>query len=496
MKKAINLVFPNQLFAESALLENGNEIYLIEEFIFFKQYKFHKQKIAFHRASMKAYEQYLKDKNLVVHYIASSEDNSAISILLKSFQEQGISEVQVVDPVNNYLEVSIHAHRKDFGIHFIDNPSFINTKIDLEQFFKPDKKSFFQTSFYKQQRKKLNILLDENEEPVGGKWTFDDENRKKYPKEKTPPNIYFPKTSKYWIEAVEYTEEFFSANPGEISNDPIYPINHEQAAEWLDQFLNQRFFDFGAYEDAIVKQESFLNHSLLSPLLNSGLILPMEILNKGLAFAEANQVPINSTEGFVRQIIGWREFMRGMYECKGAFSRTKNFWNFTRKIPPSFYDGTTGIEPIDCTIKQILKTGYCHHIERLMVLGNFMLLCEFHPDEVYRWFMELFIDAYDWVMVPNIYGMSQFSDGGTFATKPYIGGSNYIHKMSNYPKGNWEEIWDGLFWRFMHEQQDFFSSNPRLGMLLANYRRMSDEKRTAHLNNANGFLERLDKSLA
>lgn len=189
--------------------------------------------------------------------------------------------------------------------------------------------------------------------------------------------------------------------------------------------------------------------------------------------------------------MGWREFIRGMYEVKGNYSRTTNFWNFNRKIPKSFYDGTTGIEPVDETIKRILKTGYCHHIERLMVLGNFMLLCEFDPNEVYRWFMELFIDAYDWVMVPNVYGMSQFADGGTFATKPYLGGSNYIKKMSNYSGGDWEPIWDGLFWRFIDKHQIFFKENPRTAMMYFSLNRMSEEKRKEHIKNANSFLDNL-----
>ena len=162
-----------------------------------------------------------------------------------------------------------------------------------------------------------------------------------------------------------------------------------------------------------------------------------------------------------------------------------------KKIPPSFYDGTTGITPLDDTIKKVLKTGYCHHIERLMVLGNFMMLCEFDPDEVYRWFMELFIDAYDWVMVPNIYGMSQFSDGGLFATKPYISGSNYLMKMSDYKKGEWQAIWDGLFWRFMDVHREFFLKNPRLGMLVRTFDKMNPEKKEQHLKNAEAFLSSL-----
>ncbi|MEI7628567.1 MAG: FAD-binding domain-containing protein [Bacteroidota bacterium] len=191
--------------------------------------------------------------------------------------------------------------------------------------------------------------------------------------------------------------------------------------------------------------------------------------------------------------MGWREFIRIVYEREGSKQRTINYWNFKRKIPASFWTGTTGITPIDLTIKKVLATGYCHHIERLMVLGNFMLLCEFDPNEVYRWFMEMFIDAYDWVMVPNVYGMTQFADGGLMTTKPYISGSNYLMKMSDYEKGDWQQIWDGLFWRFMHVHSDFFLSNPRIGMLVHTFNKMSPEKQQIHLNNANLFLAQLDK---
>ena len=228
-------------------------------------------------------------------------------------------------------------------------------------------------------------------------------------------------------------------------------------------------------------------------MLNCGLLSPNFIINETIKFADQHEVPINSLEGFIRQIIGWREFIRAVYELKGTEERTRNYWNFTRSIPASFYDGTTGIEPIDSTIKKILKTGYCHHIERLMVLGNFMLLCEFNPDEVYKWFMELFIDAYDWVMVTNVYGMSQFADGGLMATKPYISGSNYLMKMSNYEKGEWQKTWDALFWHFMNKQRVFFLQNPRLGMLVKTFDKMPIEKQNEHLKIANTYLSKFDK---
>jgi deoxyribodipyrimidine photolyase-related protein len=209
--------------------------------------------------------------------------------------------------------------------------------------------------------------------------------------------------------------------------------------------------------------------------------------------AASKEIPLNSLEGFIRQIVGWREFIRLVYEREGTKQRTTNYWQFTRKIPKTFWTGDTGIAPIDCTIKKILKTGYAHHIERLMVLGNFMLLCEFDPDEVHKWFMEMFIDAYDWVMVPNVYGMTQFADGGLMTTKPYISGSNYLMKMSDYEKGSWQPIWDGLFWRFMHVHRDFFLQNPRIGMLVKTFDKMPEEKRNAHLQNANQYLQDLDK---
>jgi deoxyribodipyrimidine photolyase-related protein len=491
MKKAINLIFPNQLFAKSPLLENGEEVYLIEEYLFFKQYLFHKQKIAFHKASMKCYQHFLEEKGIQVNYIASNHELSDIRAFDEEIKRKGITEINIIDPVDNWLEKRIKAVTKNCKLNNFSSPLFINTKEDLSNFFREDKKSFFQTTFYKQQRKKMDILLNDGDQPKGGKWTYDSENRRKYPKGKTPPGIHFPKTTHFWTESVAYTENYFRNNPGQLSKDPIYPINHEQAEHWFIQFLDYRFFDFGIYEDAILKQQSFINHSILSPLLNVGLILPNHVVTQSLSFAEKANIPINSTEGFIRQLIGWREFIRGMYECKGSYSRTRNFWGFDRKIPKSFYDGSTGVAPIDETIKEVLKTGYCHHIERLMILGNFMLLCEFDPDDVYQWFMELFIDAYDWVMVPNVYGMSQFSDGGTFATKPYVGASNYINKMSNYPKGDWEEIWDGLFWRFIAKHQEFFKSNPRTSMLYHSLNRMSKDKRQLHIKNAEEFMEKI-----
>jgi len=489
----VALVFPHQLFEDSPFIGSDTKVYLIEEYLFFKQYPFHKQKIAFHRASMKFYTGYLIKQGCEVEYVQSIDDISDVRKLLPYLHAQGVDQIEYIDPTDNWLQKRLdhgcQLHDIQAKVH--DSDLFLNKKEDLKAFFRVDKKKYFQTTFYTDQRKKMNILMDANGKPQGGKWTFDAENRKKYPAKKTPPPIHYPDTDDYYEEAKKYVYEHFSDHLGELTEYPLYPTNYKSTKAWLQQFFDQRFMEFGTYEDAIVAESSILNHSVLTPMLNVGLITPKAIIDASLEYAAANDVPINSLEGFVRQIIGWREFIRGVYESRGSEERTTNFWNFDKKIPASFYDGTTGIPPIDQTIKKLLKTGYCHHIERLMVIGNFMMLCEFDPDEVYRWFMELFIDAYDWVMVTNVYGMSQFADGGLMATKPYISGSNYLIKMSNYKKGDWQATWDGLFWTFMDKHRDFFLSNPRLGMLVRMFDKMPQEKKETHLQHAAAYMSKL-----
>ena len=490
----INLVLPNQLFKNSPLFNNNFPFYLVEEYLFFKQYPFHKQKIAFHRATMKRYANFIQEEmNLDLHYIESIDPISDIRLLIDKLKEIGVKHINYIDPVDGWIQKRLNqcCSENKITTKQFPSPLFINTQEDLKNFFTNDKKKYHQTTFYKDQRKKHSILVDFNGKPTGDKWTFDTENRKKYPAKKNPPHIQFPNSDDYFEEAKIYVNNYFSDHFGTLTENPIYPTAFDSTKDWLQQFFEHRFFEFGVYEDAILKENSILNHSVLTPMLNVGLIEPKEIIDECLNYAELHDVPINSTEGFVRQILGWREFIRGVYISKGNEERTKNFWKFKKKIPASFYNGSTGIDPLDDTIKKILKTGYCNHIERLMVLGNFMLLCEFDPDEVYRWFMELFIDAYDWVMVTNVYGMSQFSDGGLMASKPYISGSNYIMKMSNYKKGKWQTTWDGLFWRFMDLHRDFFLSNPRLGMLVRMYDKMPTEKKQKHLEEAGLFLDQL-----
>jgi deoxyribodipyrimidine photolyase-related protein len=493
----VKLIFPHQLFKFNPLFSIEGDVYLIEEHLFFKQYNFHKQKIAFHRASMKFYENYLLESGTSVNYVQATEQEADIRVLIQHLHRSGVRSIAIVDPVDDWLMRRIRkgCEQCKIDLKVLESPMFLNASQELKRYFDPAKKKLFQTDFYKRERINRKVLIDGSGGPAGGQWTFDIDNRKRYPKGKPVVKYRFPSIDNYVGEAHVYTDQYFTENIGTLNQTVNYPISFQSSEQWLDQFLENRMAEFVDYEDAIVHSEMLLNHSLLTPMLNVGLLTPKQVVDRSIEYSLANGVPINSLEGFIRQIIGWREFIRGVYVAKGREERTRNYWGFSRKIPKPFYAGTTGIFPVDETIKKILETGYCHHIERLMVLGNFMLLCEFDPDEVYRWFMELFIDAYDWVMVPNVYGMSQFADGGLMSTKPYISGSNYLMKMSDYPKGDWQETWDALFWRFLDHHRIFFLKNPRLSMLVKTFDKWDEGKKNATLEKADSYLGCLDKSM-
>lgn len=490
--KTVSLIFPHQLFADQPALANERPVYLVEESLFFNQYNFHQQKILLHRASMKAYAGLLTARGFAVHYIEAITPLAEVRRLIKELHAQQVGTIYITDVVDDWLRKRIEGAAKKYGIGVITSatPNFLNTLRGVDEYFK-NKKTYFQTDFYTWQRKQRKILVDGGGRPEGGQWSFDSANRLRYPKKQEPPTIGAAGENENVREARRYVAENFSSGPGSSASF-LYPVDHAAAGKWLDKFLKERFQNFGAYEDAIVAKESFLHHSVLTPMLNIGLLSPQQIISGALDAAPKYNVPLNSLEGFIRQVMGWREFIRFVYEREGHRQRTNNYWGFTRKIPASFWNASTGIEPVDNVIGKVLQTGYSHHIERLMVMGNFMLLCEFDPDEVYRWFMEMYVDAYDWVMVPNVYGMTQFADGGLMTTKPYISSSNYLLKMSDYKKGKWTETWDGLFWRFMHVHRDFFTSNPRLGMLLKTFDQWPGEKRNHHLSVAEDFLQQLD----
>ncbi len=519
--KSTAIIFPNQLFkwlpfsGDVHSAENHlpivSRIILVENELFFSQFKFHKIKLVLHRSTLKCYANYLEEKGFNVEYIELNDPRQNISELL-NYTAKNSDSIHYYEPSDNWILKHINSFKsQNKNIQWIEhaNPNFMITPEEGNLFFNA-KKRYHQTDFYSFQRQKFGILLDADGKPAGGKLTFDSENRKAYPKDHIPQKTNFPQPNEWVKEAVNYVETNFPEHPGTLDvfgKQHFYPTTFEEANEHLMAFLNQRLERFGELEDAFTHRldDDFVYHSVLTPVLNIGLLNPSDIIQATVQSAQERNIPINSVEGFIRQILGWREFMRIIYLREGSKQRNSNFFNHHKNLPASFYDGTTGIDPIDRIIKKILKTGYAHHIERLMVLGNFMLLSEYHPHQVYQWFMELFIDSYDWVMVPNVYGMSQFCDGGLITTKPYFSGSNYLLKMSDYPKlkpgpkkliqeismnsnvssstlfddfdTNWQELWDALFWRFIDKNRQYFQSNPRLGMMVITYDKMNTEKR-------------------
>jgi deoxyribodipyrimidine photolyase-related protein len=478
------IIYPHQLFLHHPGLQKGRQIFLVEEPLFLTHNPIHVQRLLLHRLSLKAFEQRLIEAGHAVHYLEIKDlPNSAsiFSIVAKS----GITSLHIVDTTDNYLEVAIEiaAKKHGFTLTRYDSPLFILPKAEAKERYVQSKK--FMGSFYKKLRQDKYILMD-GDVPVGGVYSFDADNRQKLPKDISLPADITCFENKDTQASLRWLETFECERYGEVQT--WIPYTHTSAQTFLEEFLHTRFSRFGAYEDAITTEHVRLFHSTLSPLLNIGLLTPKEVLDAALTYGERNNVPLNSLEGFVRQILGWREFIRASYEVDGSTMRTSNFFKHTKTLPKSFWSGTTTIAPIDHSITTALTYGYTHHIERLMVIGNFMLLRQTSPHEVYRWFMSMYVDAYDWVMVPNVYGMSQFADGGIFATKPYISGASYLKKMSDYEKGDWEALWTALYWNFISIHKDFFSKNHRLSMMPKLLEKMSDSIKAAHLKLAKEYL--------
>jgi deoxyribodipyrimidine photolyase-related protein len=480
MKKEALLIFPHQLFENNQLLNSEYDIFIIEHPRFFTDFIFHKQKLVLHRASMKAYQDFLNKKNYSSVYVEFN-NLKKLNTQLKKY-----TTIYCLDLTDHVLEKELMSK---FGKRLVidESPCFITDRPTVKKML-GNKNHYVMNSFYIAQRKRLNILIKDGK-PVGGKWSFDEENRLKLSNDISIPECYKPREGKYVKEAKKYIQLHFNSNPGSIEAF-AWPITHEQAKKALYDFLEHRLKQFGPFQDAIVSDESDLFHSLLSSSLNNGLITPEYVLKITLDFAQTHHTPLNSLEGFIRQIIGWREFVRGIYLIKGQAQKKKNFFNHKNKLPATFWDGSTGIIPIDITIKKILNSAYAHHIERLMILGNFMLITDTNPQDVYNWFMELFIDAYDWVMVPNVFGMSQYADGGLITTKPYFSSSNYIKKMSNYKKGDWCAIWDALYWRFVLKNSKLVLKNARLSFLKLYLAQMKQNVLKEHIRVAEAFLKR------
>lgn len=446
------VIYPHQLFKDNKIITKDSNIYIIEHPHFFYKYKFNVNRIIYHRATMKYYYDYINntfDFNKLI-YVNSTEYDKKKHMLYDM-------EIEIYDPIERDLISELKKY-KNVILH--ESPMFITSSKDLKT-YKEKNNSYLMNHFYIWQRKRLN-LFTHNDKPYYGSWSFDKDNRKKFPKSYEESIVTFK--NKYVLNACKY----FGVDIKEIHC--WLPITFNEIRWFVNDFIKRKISKFGDYEDAISENVLVGNHSLLSAVLNIGMITPIKLINKVKTLEKQknfkNMFP--SIEGFVRQIIGWREYMHYVYifEYKNLVTndlkhknRIKNFDNII-----------TDIKIIDDTLQKVYKTGWTHHIERLMILGNYFMLCEVNPDDVYKFFYQyVCLDSYDWVMVGNVYGMSQFASKVKICSKPYFCSSNYLLKMSDYKKGEWCYLLDSLFYRFIKRHYDLLKSNYSTSMLTAIY---------------------------
>lgn len=488
--KTIRLILGNQLFPiQLQNIEEDETVFMCEDSGLCTYEKHHKSKIALFFNAMRSFRDSLEAANIdCIYYDFNNKfEDSYIKKLSSEIKDNNFSCIRFFEIEDKPFENEIMQMISDLDIkcEVLNTPMFLDSRESFKDFV-GDKKFLLQANYYKKARKEMDILI-ENDKPVGGKWSFDDENRKKLPKDYLIPKLPVIKERDDFEEISNFINTEFNDHPGNINN--IFPYTTEQALDWLDTFFEERFKDFGPYEDAIFMGEHFQLHSALSSSMNLGIITPQQIITKAKDYAEANDIPLNSLEGFVRQIIGWREFIRGIYQNFSEKMINSNYWNHNRKLSEAWYTGDTGIEPLDDAIKGALEFGYTHHINRLMVLASIMNMSRIHPSEIYKWFMEMFVDSSEWVMVPNVFGMGTFADGGILSTKPYISGSSYILRMSNFKKGDWCEIVDGLYWKFIEDNKEFFAKNPRLSLMIRALEKLDQERKLRIFKAAEIFIE-------
>ena len=489
------LILGNQLFPVSNFEEFRNDhiFYMAEDYELCSYEKHHKLKILLFLSSMRSHADQLKKKNFKLEYskIDSNDFKKDYLEKIKKFiKSKRIKEITSFEVEDKFFEKKIESFIKknDLIWNKIKSPMFLNSRAEFNDYLSKNKKPFMAT-FYKTTRQKLNILMKNDGNPEGGKWSFDEDNRKKLPQDTKIPKFPNITETKHTKNLKPIIEKIFKDHPGNTQNF-WFATEHNDVVKLLNFFLKEKSNLFGDYEDAVSQKNNILFHSALSPYINLGLITPEFIVSKTLQFHKKNKIRLNSLEGYVRQVIGWREFMRGIYQKYSDEMEKKNFFKHNRKMKNSWYEGTTGLPPLDYAIKNALKHGWSHHIERLMILSNIMNLCELKPKIVYKWFMEMFVDSSDWVMVPNVYGMGLYSDGGIFATKPYICGSSYFMKMMDFKKGDWCNTMDGLYWRFINRNRSFFLKNPRLSMMVRIFDKMKSDRKKLILEEAEKFINK------
>lgn len=507
------VILPTQLFhykelanlIRYSLLDNNKgviNIYIVEDPYYFTRLKFHKAKLIMHRASMKYYMDYIMDNldKIKDHINKNSVDASDIKLVIHYIEFDRVDHIYDIDAIMfDPIDVEV---RNKYNNIYIETPAFLTSRAELCNYIHTrDKNYSHDSSFYRWQRKRLDVLMD-GDEPIGGSWTYDTMNREPFV---TVEEVHKYRTNKnpYVMDARIYINTHFADNPGD---DKLYfPITHDQAKYNLNIFLDKKIKEFGPYQDATHPDIKWGFHSQISSSLNNGLITPRYVLDNIMEhfnhYYKGRGTLLQSAEGFIRQLIGWREYCRMIYidyELRGIVkdihNNEKNYINyfgFDNKLSIKWWTGETGIIYVDYLIDRAIKYCYLNHIERLMYISNIMLLCEIDPMEVYEWFITIVsIDAYDWVMVPNIFGMGTYGDGGIMMKRPYYSSSSYVSKMSGIKDKESDKIWDALYYNFIDNNKNKLKDY-RSRQWIGNYKKKSKSEKKEIKKIANNFLKNL-----
>ena len=462
----------------------------------------HIHKIGLMLAAMRHFAQTLRENGWQVHYSSLDDPDNTQSLIDEAerlAQAYQCDHIRVVRPGEWRLWDAIQS-RENATIpwQLVEDDRFFTTPNDFAQWAQ-GRKQLRLEYFYREQRKRSGLLMNDKQ-PVGGQWNFDHDNREPLPTSFTPPQIVKHPIDEVTQQALNAASHYFSGHIGHIDNFN-WPVTRQQALDELDHFITACLPDFGRYQDAISDQEPFLFHSRLSVALNIGLLSPREVCDAAEQHYLAGHAPINAVEGFIRQILGWREYVRGLYWTQMPAYKTLNTLGFKRDLPAFFWNGNTQMRCLQRAIEMTIENSYAHHIQRLMVTGNFALLCGIKPEALCDWYLAVYADACEWVELPNTLGMVLHADGGLMGSKPYCASGKYIDKMSNHcqhcrysPKqvtGPKACPLNSLYWHFLETHRPVLAANPRMKLIYGSLDRMKDEKREAMYQQAEHFLSQL-----
>jgi len=461
----------------------------------------HPKKIAFIFSVMRHFAASLRDDGWRVEYTTLDDDENTGSIpgeLLRYADKHGAKGVIATEPGEFRLIGALEDCPLD--VEMLEDDRFLASHAEFEN-WASGRKSLRMEYFYREMRKKTGLLMD-GDAPEGGKWNYDAENRKPAPDEvsHTGPMHFTP--DGITEDVLDLVESHFSKNYGAIR--PFwFAVEPGQARRALTDWVKKALPSFGDYQDAMLSDERFLYHSITSLYIHVGLLDPIEVCEAAEAAYRKGDAPLNAVEGFIRQIIGWREFMRGIYFREGPGYTARNELGHDRGLPDFYWDGATDMHCVAKTVEQTMEEAYAHHIQRLMVTGNFALLAGIDPGQVHEWYLAVYADAYEWVEAPNVIGMSQFADGGIVGSKPYVSSGNYIAKMSDYCDGCAYDVktklgegacpFNLLYWAFLDRHRERFSKNPRMANMYGTWDRMKKDRREQILSEADAFLDRMEK---